>query len=174
MKRILVALVALVALGGLLAACDDDDNGDTASDDATEQDDEASSDPYGDDEDAETPPPDGGAEVNVADTSLGSVLVDGEGFTLYVFANDQSDQSSCTGDCAAAWPALTSDGEPAAGDGVDATLGVAEQADGSQQVTVSGMPVYRFAQDAAPGDVNGQDVGGVWFAVTPTGERVTG
>jgi predicted lipoprotein with Yx(FWY)xxD motif len=111
--------------------------------------------------------------VVVASTGLGEVLVDAKGRTLYVFTKDKSDQSVCSGKCAAAWPALTVSGDATAGTGVQASLlSTAKQANGSTQVTYGGKPLYYFAGDAKPGDTNGQGVGDVWFAVTADGELV--
>jgi predicted lipoprotein with Yx(FWY)xxD motif len=60
-----------------------------------------------------------------------------------------------------------------AGEGVDATLlGTITRDDGSTQVTYNGWPLYYFHEDAAPGDTNGQGVGGVWFLVSPEGEAI--
>ena len=112
-----------------------------------------------------------GTTVAVASSKLGNVLVDGEGRTLYAFTKDKGDQSACSGNCAANWPALT--GPATAVTGVQAgLLSTAMQANGSSQVTYGGRPLYHFAGDAKPGDTNGQGVGNVWFAVTPGGDLV--
>jgi predicted lipoprotein with Yx(FWY)xxD motif len=113
----------------------------------------------------------GSATVAVASTRLGDILVDADGRTLYVFTKDKGDQSACSGECAANWPALT--GTATAGTGAQAALlSTATQADGSSQVTYGGKPLYYFAGDAKPGDTNGQGVGSVWYAVTADGEMV--
>jgi predicted lipoprotein with Yx(FWY)xxD motif len=115
------------------------------------------------------------AVVSVAQSALGEVLVDAEGRTLYAFTKDSGGQSSCYGDCAATWPALalTVQGVPAAGDGVQAALvALTDRRDGSAQVTYKGMPLYRFSGDQQPGDTNGQGVGGSWFMVAPDGALV--
>jgi predicted lipoprotein with Yx(FWY)xxD motif len=76
----------------------------------------------------------------------------------------------CQGDCLVTWPPLARTGTPTAGTGVDAAkIGTITRSDGSSQVTYAGWPLYHFAADAAPGDVMGQGVGGVWFAVLPDG-----
>ncbi|WP_324651127.1 hypothetical protein [Georgenia sp. H159] len=114
----------------------------------------------------------GGTEIATADTDLGTVLVDGEGMTLYLFTNDSPGMSACTGDCLVAWPPV--EGEPAAGEGVDeALLGSIEREDGTVQATYGDWPLYYFSQDTSPGDVTGQGVNDVWFVVTPDGEMVT-
>jgi predicted lipoprotein with Yx(FWY)xxD motif len=112
-----------------------------------------------------------GITVAVASSSLGDILVDAEGRTLYAFTKDKGGQSACSGQCADNWPALT--GPATAGTGVRAALlSTAAQADGSSQVTYGGKPLYYFAGDAKAGDTRGQGVGGVWFAVTADGELV--
>lgn len=119
------------------------------------------------------PAPGTAAEVTVASTSLGEVLVDGAGMTLYMFDPDEQGPSTCEDDCAAAWPPLVADGAPVAGDGVDSELlGTVERSDGSSQVTYDGWPLYYFAQDAAAGDVNGQGVNEVWWVLMADGEPV--
>jgi predicted lipoprotein with Yx(FWY)xxD motif len=106
--------------------------------------------------------------LKLASTSLGNVLVDGTGHTLYVFTKDTRDKSNCTGNCLAAWPPLF--GTPTAGAGVDASkLGSFTGADGKLQATIDGQPLYYYAPDAAVGDVKGQNVGTVWFVVSGAG-----
>jgi predicted lipoprotein with Yx(FWY)xxD motif len=117
----------------------------------------------------------GAATIATADTDMGTVLVDQEGFTLYLFTNDTGSSSTCTADggCAATWPAITTNGAPVAGDGVDASLlGTTTRDDGTTQVTYAGHPIYRYSGDEAAGDTNGQGVGGIWFAVDAQGQAV--
>jgi predicted lipoprotein with Yx(FWY)xxD motif len=112
-----------------------------------------------------------GPTVAVASGSLGDILVDGDGRTLYAFTKDKGDQSSCSGDCASNWPALT--GTASAGSGAQAALlSTSMQASGDSQVTYSGHPLYHFAGDSKAGDTNGQGVGNVWFAVNADGQLV--
>jgi predicted lipoprotein with Yx(FWY)xxD motif len=111
----------------------------------------------------------GATTVAVASSRLGDILVDAEGRTLYAFTKDNGDQSACSGQCAANWPALT--GTATAGTGVQASLlSASTQANGDSQVTYDGRPLYYFAGDAKPGDTNGQGVGGAWFALTADGQ----
>ncbi|MDG4759120.1 hypothetical protein [Micromonospora sp. WMMD710] len=106
---------------------------------------------------------------------IGTYVADGRGMTLYRFDKDTAKPSkaTCAGDCAKTWPpVLISSPGRIYPDGVDPQLvGYVERADGTCQVTIGGWPVYRFAKDAAPGDIKGQGVGGTWFAVSPTGAR---
>ncbi len=111
------------------------------------------------------------ASVAVAGSSLGDILVDQDGNTLYLFLPDAQGPSVCNDGCAAAWPPLLSG--PVAGDGVDAgLLGTATRADGSEQVTYNGWPLYYYADDAAAGDTNGQGVNDVWYVVSAGGDAI--
>ncbi len=94
---------------------------------------------------------------------------------MYLFDNDEPGVSNCTGDCLASWPPLTVDGEPSWDDGVDGDLvgTIEREDDGSTHVTYDGMPLYFWAADAAPGDVNGQGVNDVWWVVAPNGRAIT-
>lgn len=121
--------------------------------------------------------PDQAAEATVAveDSDLGEIVVDNEGRTLYVFLVDEGTESTCYDDCEATWPPLTVEGDPAAGEGVDASLlGTTERDDGSIQVTLDGHPLYYFASDETADDMNGQGVGDVWYVVSPEGGAITG
>jgi predicted lipoprotein with Yx(FWY)xxD motif len=112
----------------------------------------------------------GGTVVNlVKHATLGNILVDSAGRTLYRFTPDIiNTASTCYDKCAVAWPPLLTDGNPIAGEGVNGNLlGVTTRKDGTQQVMYNGMPLYYFAKDVAAGDVNGQNVGKVWFIVKP-------
>lgn len=121
-----------------------------------------------------TEAPEAGADtISIASSSLGDILQDGEGRTLYLFNPDAQGDPTCYDDCAAAWPAFTE--EVTAGDGVDASLlGTATRTDGAVQVTYNGWPLYYFSGDAAPGDTNGQGLNDIWWVVDATGTAVTG
>jgi predicted lipoprotein with Yx(FWY)xxD motif len=112
----------------------------------------------------------GSTELKVASSSLGDIVVDGEGRTLYLFTADQGTTSACTGGCATAWPALVAPVTASAD--VTGTVGTAKQADGADQVTLNGNLLYYYAADAAPGATSGQGVGGQWFVVDPAGNAV--
>jgi predicted lipoprotein with Yx(FWY)xxD motif len=117
------------------------------------------------------------ATVRVANSSLGRILVDSTGHTLYLFKADSRTTSACTGACAAAWPVLRSSGTPMAGTGVDGSLlATIKRPDGARQVTYNGHPLYLFVKDHKPGDVNGQGLtafGAAWFAVSPAGNQIS-
>ena len=111
--------------------------------------------------------------VQLADSPLGQILVDAEGNTLYGFTNDVDGVSTCTDDCAATWPAHLIEGDPVLGEGLDpAVFSVVEGADGGQQLKAGKWPLYRFSGDSAPGDVNGQGSGDVWFVVGADGSLI--
>jgi len=113
--------------------------------------------------------------VDSIDGVLGTFLVDGDGRTLYLFTVDEPGVSNCDEACLQAWPPLLTSGDPTAAGSADAALlGTLTRGDGTLQVTYAGWPLYLFAADAAPGDVNGQGVNDVWFVVAPDGMMITG
>jgi predicted lipoprotein with Yx(FWY)xxD motif len=105
--------------------------------------------------------------------SLGTVVVNGKGFTLYRFDADSAKPSAshCTGSCAVLWHAQSA--TPAASvTGVDHKLvGTVTRGDGSKQLTIAGWPVYTYSQDTKAGATSGQGVDGTWWAVTPSGAK---
>jgi predicted lipoprotein with Yx(FWY)xxD motif len=117
------------------------------------------------------------AGIGVATLPPGTALVDGAGRTLYVFEADTGTMSTCSGACAQVWPPLLSSGAaPGTTGAAQATLvGRSPRADGTQQVTYNGHPLYYFAGDTAPGDAKGQGIhnfGGGWYVVTPAGDKI--
>ncbi len=111
----------------------------------------------------------------VIDPAVGMRVTDAGGRSLYRFDKDTANpsHSNCTGACATTWPPLlVHSGQSLYVDGINPQLtGFVELPDGSCQITIGGWPVYYFAKDAKPGDLNGQGVGGTWFAVNPTGGK---
>jgi predicted lipoprotein with Yx(FWY)xxD motif len=98
-------------------------------------------------------------------TSIGPVLADSKGFTLYWYSKDTGMTSACTGGCATAWPPVI--GKPAAAMGVRLTgkFGTITRTGGMKQATYKGHPLYTYAGDTAPGQVKGNGLGGVWHAL---------
>ena len=126
---------------------------------------------YGESSGSSEPAAAGATTVTTADTDLGTVLVDGEGRTLYRFLNDSEGTSSCAEDCLANWPLLPAEGAQAS-EGADASLlGTLDRPEGAQ-VTYAQWPLYYYAGDQAPGDLNGQGVGDVWYVVAPDGSVI--
>lgn len=116
----------------------------------------------------------GGVAATIATTSLGDVLVGADGRTLYGFTNDSDASSTCSGTCADAWPPVIVDPDFAVAPALDVGIfATTVREDGSHQLVAGKWPLYFFAGDAIPGDVNGQGSGDVWFAVTPDGSLIT-
>ncbi len=106
---------------------------------------------------------------------MGKVVVDQEGWVLYRFDDDKNKpaaKSNCDGDCAKIWPpAYTQGGKPEM-KGVDAAdVGTVTRSDGTEQLTLDGWPLYRYAGDKKPGQWLGQNVGAKWFVVNPDGTK---
>jgi len=116
------------------------------------------------------------ATLGVADDSLGKVLVNSQGRTLYLFQKDSGTTSTCTGACATNWPPLHANGTPTVGEGANASIvATTRRPDGTSQVTYSSHPLYLFVGDKKAGDTNGEGVnafGGSWFAVSAAGDQV--
>lgn len=111
--------------------------------------------------------------------TLGKILTDDKGMTLYLFTNDTqgtgdtAGTSNCYDKCAVNWPPLLTSGDAVAGEGANADLlGTTERKDGTSQVTYNGWPLYYWFQDKNPGDATGQGVGEVWYVLSPEGEMI--
>ncbi|WP_133915674.1 SCO0930 family lipoprotein [Streptomyces sp. NBC_00582] len=109
------------------------------------------------------------------DAKLGKIVVDKNGMTVYRFLKDKAwpkPVSNCNDACRDKWPIV---------DPVDFadTKGIQEKgymnftrSDGDNQQTINCFPIYTFSGDKSPGDINGQGVGGTWYAVAPNGDLV--
>jgi predicted lipoprotein with Yx(FWY)xxD motif len=159
-SRLTTALLSLVVFALVVAGCGGSSNNTaTAGENST--------------------PSGGGGTVSAADVSgLGTVLVDSEGLTVYMFAKDNGTTSSCYGACEQNWPPVIATGKPSAGEGaMSSHLGTTKRKDGSMQVTYAGHPLYTYSGDTAPGEANGNGLtffGGKWSAMDEAGETVTG
>jgi predicted lipoprotein with Yx(FWY)xxD motif len=109
--------------------------------------------------------------------SLGRVLVDGDGQTLYVFAKDPKKMSTCYGACASVWPPVTTEGKPMAASGVASSkLSTIKRDDGTTQVAYNGHALYYYQADTDPDDADGQGVsqfGAPWFVESASGSVIT-
>ncbi|NHN56679.1 hypothetical protein G9U51_12895 [Calidifontibacter sp. DB0510] len=152
--RAMKATAAGVLMMGALAACGGNDAGSAATTTGT-----ASG---------------GAATLCTSSTALGTVVVDGSGRTVYVFDKDANGTttSACTGACVSLWPAVTTSGQPTVS-GVSGTVGTIKTADGKQQVTLNGRPLYYYAKDTSAGATAGQGVKGVWWVLNAAGAKVT-
>jgi predicted lipoprotein with Yx(FWY)xxD motif len=117
-----------------------------------------------------------GALVALRKTTLGSVLVDARGRTLYVFKKDRKGKSVCETACIKFWPPLVSRAMPRAGKGVQKSmLGVSRRHDGRRQVTYAGQPLYTFVGDKTAGQTSGEGLtnfGAEWYALAASGRSV--
>ena len=159
MRRNRSTMLAAAATGALalltLTACSGSSDGD--SDDAAKP----------------APKPAASAFVKVADSSLGRILVDDSGRTLYGFTKDKPGASKCDADCIAVWPALTSAKDVQAGTGAKAALlKETKLGEGAEQATYGDWPLYYYVGDATPGDVNGQGLDGEWFVIAADGKLI--
>jgi predicted lipoprotein with Yx(FWY)xxD motif len=115
------------------------------------------------------------ADVRVERTGVGDVVADANGMTLYVFVDDllTSRPSACTGDCANDWIPALAPRKVTVGAGISGHVGTVIRQDGQRQLTMDGRPLYRFVGDRKPGDVRGNGIGNLWWAMTPTGLSAT-
>jgi predicted lipoprotein with Yx(FWY)xxD motif len=94
-------------------------------------------------------------------TAMGTVLTDSNGMTLYTLDKDKKNKSTCTGSCATHWPpAMAPSNAKPVGE-----LSLVKRADGKLQWADKGKPLYTYADDKKPGDVNGDGKGGIWHVV---------
>jgi len=118
----------------------------------------------------------GAVAVDLGTTKAGKVLVGPNGRAVYLFEKDKGTTSECSGACAKAWPPLTTSAKPTAGTGVTASmLGITKRADGTEQVTYNGHPLYYFEGDKKSGTIAGQGLdafGAEWYVVGATGSKV--
>jgi predicted lipoprotein with Yx(FWY)xxD motif len=120
----------------------------------------------------------GAQKLQLRHTSLGSILVDSSGFTLYRFSKDTGAKNTCMAnrECNATWPALTSSGRPTAGPGVKASLiSTIALPGGKRQVTYAGHPLYLYEQAGERGEtdyVGVREFGGTWLGVSASGATV--
>jgi predicted lipoprotein with Yx(FWY)xxD motif len=112
-------------------------------------------------------------------SGLGTVLVNAQGRTLYMFTPDNHAKVTCLSSCASIWPpAKLSSGQTASasGEAKSSLLGSDSDPEGGEVVTYAGWPVYTYAADSAAGTANGQGVnadGGLWYVLSPSGKLIT-
>jgi predicted lipoprotein with Yx(FWY)xxD motif len=114
-----------------------------------------------------TPVPASNVQIGFTE-ELGSYLTDADGRTVYLFTKDETaGESACYDDCATAWPPVPAADGMLLPPGISGTLSAIDRTDGSQQMTYNDIPLYYYAKDDEPGDTYGQEVGDVWYVVTP-------
>jgi predicted lipoprotein with Yx(FWY)xxD motif len=113
---------------------------------------------------------------------VGTVLVNGQGQTLYMLTSEKGGKITCTqaNGCTQAWPeTLLANGAAAAtaGSGVQSSLlGTVKDASGNLEVTYNHWPLYTFSGDSGPGVAKGQGLtsfGGTWYVLSGSGNPVT-
>ena len=112
---------------------------------------------------------------------VGTVLVNGQGQTLYLLTSEKGGKITCTAanGCTQAWPeTVVSSGTAAtAGSGVQSSLlGTVKDASGKLEVTYNHWPLYTFSGDSGPGVAKGQGIsnfGGTWYVLNSSGNPVT-
>jgi predicted lipoprotein with Yx(FWY)xxD motif len=116
------------------------------------------------------------ALVTTRKTKLGTILVNAQGRSLYLFLKDKNGKSACSGACAKAWPPLMTTGKPRAAGGANAKLlGTTKRSNGTQ-VTYNGHPLYTFFQDTKAGQTKGQGsnfFGALWYVMGTNGKQIT-
>lgn len=117
-----------------------------------------------------------GVLIETRSTSLGTVLVDSNGRTLYLFEKDKGSSSTCYGSCATSWPPITTSGTARAGSGITLSLlGATKRMDGTSQINYNGHPLYYYAGDSSPGQTTGEGLnqfGARWFVLSPSGNAL--
>lgn len=118
-----------------------------------------------------------GVTVDAKHSKLGTILAAGpKKLTVYLFEKDKGTTSACEGQCASAWPPVTTAGAPVAAAGaLSADLGTTKRPDGTMQVTYKGHPLYFFEEDKDSGDAYGQGskaFGAGWYVLKPNGSKI--
>jgi predicted lipoprotein with Yx(FWY)xxD motif len=108
--------------------------------------------------------------IKAMTTSLGTVLVNNAGHTLYLLTSDGPTNSTCTALlCATIWPSVKAAGGGVAGPGVQQSLlGTVHRPDGSVQITYGGHPLYTYVGDLLAAQISGEGIssfGGVWYVL---------
>jgi predicted lipoprotein with Yx(FWY)xxD motif len=172
LRRPLVALVAVAVVGAIAAGCSSNTSGSGSSGGS-------GGGGYGSSGTSSAGSGQSGvAMVKTASSKVGTILVDANGRTLYLFEKDSPNQSACAGACASAWPIDHTSAAPKAGGQVKASLlGTIKRSDGSMQVTYNQHPLYYYAGDTAGGQLNGQGLnafGAGWDVLSPSGNKIEG
>jgi predicted lipoprotein with Yx(FWY)xxD motif len=123
---------------------------------------------------ASTAPSSTTAVIKTRSTSIGTVLTNAQGHTLYWFAIDTPTMSKCAGSCASFWPPVLGKATAASGVSLPKGFGTITRSGGQLQATYDGHPLYTYVGDTSAGMTsgNGKNLsGGLWWAMTPTGAK---
>jgi predicted lipoprotein with Yx(FWY)xxD motif len=118
------------------------------------------------------------AKLKLGNTGVGKILLNGRGFTVYMFTRDRRNKDNCVKapGCTSVWPPVTTSGRPILGPGVKRSLvGTITLGRGVKQVTYAGHPLYTYSADSGPGDtsyVGFPQFGGTWFGRNANGRAV--
>ena len=111
---------------------------------------------------------------------LGTILVNGQGHTLYIFVPDKHKQVTCLSTCAQIWPPVKLSNAhklpTLSGGARSSLLGSDPDPEGGHVATYAGWPLYTYISDSAPGQATGQGIetnGGLWYVLAPSGVVIT-
>jgi len=82
------------------------------------------------------------------------------GLTLYTFDNDTAGFSTCFDGCAKVWPAIET-----TQDQLPVPFKITLRPGGKKQISLENQPLYFFASDKLPGEIKGDNLGGVWHII---------
>ena len=95
------------------------------------------------------------SSLKTMSTSIGTVLVDPSGKTVYELVGATAANNMCSGGCLSIWPEVTANGS---------------------QVVVNGHPAFTFSGDSSSGETKGQnltDQWGKWLALDASGNPIS-
>ena len=117
-----------------------------------------------------------GTVIQAQTSSLGRMLTDGHGRTLYLFAADKPNVSKLSAAGLSIWPPFGATGKPQAKSGaLAAKIGTITGANGKAQVTYDSHPLYYYVGDTKPGQTSGQALnqfGAEWYVLAPSGNKI--
>jgi predicted lipoprotein with Yx(FWY)xxD motif len=144
------ALLALLAVSAVLAACGSSYGGADGNSSGS----------------ASMSPARSDVVASARKAKVGNVIVDAQGRTLYRFTAEAQGRPVCTGACVATWPpAVVTDAAA-----LPEHVATVKRPDGGKlQLTYEGHPLYRYAGDQSKADANGEGVGGQWFVLKAGG-----
>ncbi len=101
--------------------------------------------------------------IKLSDSSLGKIVTDNVGRTLYTFSKDEKDKSHCASSCLETWPPLTvGDASQIRAEKYMGTVMAFARQDGLFQISLDGKPLYYYKGDANPGEMNGEGIEKKW------------